>query len=127
MYSKELNNKLKQLNIEDFIWLVYIGIIVLSWYSNSLERKYFLSNNYECKKNYQYIMRIIFSILVVVYLYFLKSSFDDYKNLKVTDSDHKKKLVTISLIASLCIAISGFLLLYIAFADDNLTVELAFN
>ena len=127
MYNKELNDKLKQLDTEDFIWLIYIGIIILSWYSNNLERRYFLSNNYSCKKNYQMIMRIIFSILVVVYLYFLKSSLDDYRNLKVTDSIKKKKLVIISLIASLFIAISGFLLLYIAFVDDDLTVEIAFN
>ena len=127
MHNEELNNKLKQLNTEDFIWLVYIGIIILSWYSNNLERRYFLSNNYNCKKNYQMIMRIIFSILIVVYLYFLKNSLDDFRNLKLTDSIKKKKLVIISLIASICIAISGFLLLYIAFVDDDLTVEIAFN
>lgn len=127
MHNEELNNKLKQLNTEDFIWLVYIGIIMLSWYSNNLERRYFLSNNYNCKKNYQMIMRIIFSILIVVYLYFLKNSLDDFRNLKLTDSIKKKKLVIISLIASMCIAISGFLLLYIAFVDDDLTVEIAFN
>ncbi len=127
MHNEELNNKLKQLNTEDFIWLVYIGIIMLSWYSNNLERRYFLSNNYNCKKNYQMIMRIIFSILIVVYLYFLKNSLYDFRNLKVTDSIKKKKLVIISLIASICIAISGFLLLYIAFVDDDLTVEIAFN
>lgn len=127
MHNEELNNKLKQLNTEDFIWLLYIGIIILSWYSNNLERRYFLSNNYNCKKNYQMIMRIIFSILIVVYLYFLKNSLDDFRNLKVTDSIKKKKLVIISLIASICIAISGFLLLYIAFVDDDLTVEIAFN
>ena len=127
MHNEELNNKLKQLNTEDFIWLVYIGIIMLSWYSNNLERRYFLSNNYNCKKNYQMIMRIIFSILIVVYLYFLKNSLDDFRNLKLTDSIKKKKLVIISLIASICIAISGFLLLYIAFVDDDLTVEIAFN
>ena len=48
-----LNNKLKALNIEDFIWIVYIGIIILSFYSNSLERKYYLSNDLICKKKYQ--------------------------------------------------------------------------
>ena len=28
MHNEELNNKLKQLNTEDFIWLLYIGIII---------------------------------------------------------------------------------------------------
>ena len=45
MNYDELNRKLKQLKAEDFIWLIYIGIIIMSWYSNSLERKYFIYND----------------------------------------------------------------------------------
>ena len=41
MNYEELNNKLKQLKIEDFIWVIYIGIIILSWYANNLEKKIF--------------------------------------------------------------------------------------
>ena len=39
MNYNEINSKLEQLNMEDRIWIVYIGIILLSWYSNSIERK----------------------------------------------------------------------------------------
>ena len=42
MNYEELNSKLKQIRIEDFIWVIYIGIIILSWYANSLEKKYFI-------------------------------------------------------------------------------------
>lgn len=38
MNSDELDKKLKQLKTEDFIWLIYIGIIIMSWYSNNLEK-----------------------------------------------------------------------------------------
>ena len=127
MTSSELNNRLKQLTIEDFIWIVYLGIIALSFFSNHLERKYFLTKNIYDKNNYQNIIILIFSILVVVYLYFLKSAINDLKNLKPTDTEKKKKLVKLSFIASLLIAISGFIFLYIALSDENLDVELAFN
>lgn len=127
MNSSELNSRLKQLTIEDFIWIVYLGIIALSFFSNHLERKYFLTKNIYDKKNYQNIIILIFSILVVVYLYFLKSAINDLKNLKPTDTEKKKKLVKLSFIASLLIAISGFIFLYIALSDENLDVELAFN
>ena len=127
MNNEKLNNKLKELNIEDFIWIIYIGIIFLSWYSNSLERKYFLTNDQESKEKYRGIIIIIFSILIVVYLYFLKSSIDDLRELKPTDSPKKKKLVYLSFIASLLIAISGAIFLYIAISDEDLNVELAFN
>ena len=127
MVDSSLNEKLKELDIEDFIWIVYIGIIILSYYSNSLERKYFLTNDLESKEKYRNIIILIFSILIIVYLYFLKSSFDDLRSLKPYDSEKKKRLVTLSFIASLLIAISGFIFLYIAIVDDELNVELAFN
>ena len=125
--SKELENKLKELNIEDFIWVIYIGIIILSWYSNSLERKYFTKKDEKAKKQYREIMIGIFVVLLIVYFYFLYSSFQDIKELKPTDSDKKKKLVILSFLGSLFIVLSGIIFLYIAFTDENLNVELAFN
>lgn len=122
-----LNEKLNQLKVEDYIWLIYIGIILLSWYSNSLERKYFLCNDLQSKKKYRTIMIIIFSILVVVYLYFLKNSFKDLKKVNPFDPKKKKDLIFLSFLASLLIFISGLIFLYIALVDEELNVELAFN
>lgn len=127
MNDSELENKLRELNIEDIVWIVYIGIIFLSWYSNSLERKYLIEKNPEDKEKYRSIIVVIFFILIIVYIYFLKSSYEDIKNLKPTDSAKKRELVMLSFIASLLIAISGAIFLFIALADDNLDVELAFN
>lgn len=127
MNKEELKNKLQQLNNEDFIWIVYIGIIILSFYSNSLERKYYVSNDLTSKEQYRKIIIIIFSILIIVYLYFLKDALEDIRKLRKTDSEQKKRLVTLSFIASLLITISGFIFLYIAIVDVDLNVELAFN
>ena len=99
----------------------------MSWYSNSLERKYYTCNDLQAKEKYRDIIIGIFIALLCVYLYFLYSAFNDYKKLKPSDSEKKKRLVTLSLIASLLIVISGTIFLYIAFADKDLNVELAFN
>ena len=123
----DLSNKLKQLDIEDFIWIIYIGIIILSFYSNSLERNYYINKDNYCKNRYISITQIIFFILIIVYLYFLKDSIDSIRSLKSSDSIKKKKLVYLSFIASLLIAISGFIYLYISFVNDDLSVEIAFN
>ncbi len=125
--KKDVEKRLKQINIEDFIWTIYIGIIILSFYSNKVEKKYFIYNNIKDKKKYQEINIIIFSILLVVYLYFLKSSFDDIKSLNKSDTIKKKKLVYLSFLASCFITISGFIFLYIALSDKDLDIELAFN
>lgn len=123
----DLEEKLKEIKIENFIWVIYIGIIFFSFYSNSLEKRYYIYNDQNAKKKYRETLLIIFSILLVVYYYFLKSSLDDYNNLKETDSKEKKDLVTLSLLGSLFIFISGIIFLYVAYKDQNIDVELAFN
>jgi len=127
MNYNEINEKLKQIKIEDYVWIIYIGIIFLSWYSNNLERKYFIYNDLECKENYRKIMIFIFSILVIVYFYFLKSSVNDINNINITDSEEKRNLTYLSFVGSLLIAISGVIFLYIAIKDEDINVEIAFN
>lgn len=125
--DSNINERLKQINIEDFIWIIYLGIIALSFYSNNLEKKYFLNNDLVSKEKYKRIIILIFSILIIVYLYFLKDSIDSIKSLKETDSQETKNLAYLSFLASLLISISGFLYLYIAYKDENIDIELAFN
>ena len=127
MNNNEVNNKISQLNVEDFIWIIYLLIIIMSYYANYLERNYYLTNNKYNRDRYRKVMIIIFSILIVVYVYFLKNSVEDLNNLEPTDSLKKKRLVTLSFFASLFIAGSGFIFLYIAIVDEELNVELAFN
>lgn len=127
MNYEQINKKIKEINTEDMIWVVYIGIIFLSFVSNSLEKKYYMNNDIKSKEKYQKIMIFIFAVLLIVYVYFLKSSIESIKNLKPSDSKKKKELVYLSFLASLLIAISGVIFLYIAIVDDNLDVELAFN
>ena len=50
MSNEKLNERLKTLKTEDFIWVIYIGIILASWYSNALERKYLLTNDKNSKE-----------------------------------------------------------------------------
>jgi len=78
-------------------------------------------------KKYRKTLITIFTILIFVYLYFLKGSIDDIKNLKQSDSYEKKLFTILSFIASLLIAISGFIFLYIAIRDKQIDIELAFN
>ena len=127
MNNGEITQRLKELKIEDFIWVIYIGIIFFSWFANSLERKYFVFNDVESRDKYRKVMTGIFIVLVIVYFYFLRESYNDLKELKPTDSDKRKELVTLSFIASLLIFISGIIILYIVVSDEFLEVEIAFN
>ena len=124
--NNEIKDRLKDLKVEELIWIVYLGIIFLSFYSNSLERDYFINKNDESKEKYRKIMIFIFSILVIVYYYFFSDSLKDLKNIEFYDEGKKQK-VLLSFVASSLILISGIIFLYLAYKDENLDVELAFN
>ena len=125
--GNDIEEKLRQIRIEDYIWVIYIGIIALSYYSNYLEKKYYVSGDLYSKDKYRNIIILIFSILLIVYFYFLYDSYKSVSDLKSSDSEKKKRLVYLSFLASLLIFISGAIFLYIAFTDTDLNVELAFN
>lgn len=125
-----MDDRLKKLNdikIENFIWIIYIGIIILSWYANSKEKNYLLYNDQRSKKEYQNLLIFIFTILVIVYYYFAKDSHDSLKNIGPEDSDKKKGLLFASFIGSSLILISGIIFLGIAILDEEIDVEIAFN
>ena len=121
-----LESKLREIKIENFIWLIYIGIIILSYYSNYLEKDYFINKNNKSKEKYREILIIIFSILLIVYLYFFIDSISDIKNINKYNND-KKNLVLLSSLASLLVLISGIIFIYISYKDENIDVEIAFN
>ena len=120
-------DKLKDIEIENKIWILYIGIIILSWYANSKEKTFLLYNDGKNKKEYQNLLILIFSILVIIYYYFAKDSYDKLININEFDSNKKKHLLYLSFIASFLILISGIIFLNIAIQDDQIDVELAFN
>lgn len=114
-----LEERLRTLEIEDFIWIIYIGIIILSFYSNNLERDYLINDSIDSKNRYRFILFIIFVILVIIYLY---NVVDNIKNL-----DLNNKYQYMSLIASIFILISGIIYLIIIIKDEEINVEIAFN
>lgn len=120
-------DKLKDIKTENYIWLIYIVIIILSFYANSKEKEYILYNDFKSKKEYQNLLITIFSILLVIYYYFAKNGYDDLINLDENETDKKKFLTLLSFIGSALILISGIIFLGIAIVDDNIDVEIAFN
>ena len=119
--------KLNDIRTENMVWLVYIGIIILSYYANSKEKRYLLYNDQKAKQEYQNLLIIIFSILLVIYYHFAKDSYEDVQKLNNFDSKKKKTLTKFSFLGSFLILISGIIFLGLAIADDDIDIELAFN
>lgn len=120
-------DRLQDIRIENYIWVIYIIIIFISWYANSKEKKFILYNDEVSRMEYQNLLVLIFSILLIIYYYFTKSSYDDLNELTINDGNKKIILTYASFIASLLILISGMIFLTIAIMDEEIDVELAFN
>lgn len=125
--SKETEERLKQIKAENYVWVIYIFLIILCFISNYYEKDYFITNNQISKEKYRNILIFIFSVALLVYTYFLYDSYKDYKNLSIYDNKKKKDFTKYSLIGSILIFIAGAIFLYIAINDQDIEVELAFN
>ena len=89
--------------------------------------KYILYNDNIAKKEYQNIMILIFTILVIIYYHFSNDSYEDLENLNEKDSEKKKNLTFMSFIGSVLVLLSGLIFLTIVIIDDNIDTEIAFN
>lgn len=123
----EKKKRIKQIEIENTIWLVYIFIIGLCLYANSFEKNYFETGNINSKETYRNLTIIIFTIAIIIYIYFFKDSYDGIKSMSQHASKKTKDLNNLSFIGTILILISGIIFLYIAVIDKDLDVELAFN
>lgn len=120
-------DKLKEIKDENIVWIIYIGIIILSYYANSKEVKYILYNDEKSRRKYQNTMILIFTILIIIYYHFTKSSYKNIKKLNINDSEKKKILTFASYIGAILVLISGIIFLTIAVLDEEIEVEIAFN
>lgn len=120
-------NRLKALEIEDFIWIILIGIILLSFYANNIERDFLITGTEYQKEKYRQLLIFIFTIVTLVYLYYANESKKEYQKLKTTDTTKKKVNTTLSYLASILILCAGLIYIYISITDTELDIELAYN
>lgn len=120
-------DRLKEIKDENIVWIIYIGIIILSYYANYKEVKYILYNDEKSRKKYQDTMILIFTILVIIYYHFTKQTYINIKKLNSRDSEKKITLTYASFIGTLLVLISGIIFLSIVILDENIEVEIAFN
>lgn len=123
----EQNVILEKIQIEEYIWIIYLIIIGLSFYANSLEKKYYKYSDIESKEKYRQFTILIFLIALIVYIYFFNDNYNEVKNLKLSDSYDRKFFNNANLAASTLILIAGTIFLFIAIYDVNLDTEIAFS
>ncbi len=119
------NERIKKINTENNIWIIYLGIIFLSFLANYYEKDYFINNNTNSKNIYRKLNILVFIILLLVYSYFENDAIKSFKNKNKSNKQYKYD--NLSLIASTLVLISGIIFLYILIVDKDLLEEIAFN
>ena len=63
---------------------------------------------------------------MIVYIYFFYDSYSSLKDIEKYSKEKQKKML-LSFLGSTFILLSGIIFLYLAYIDNDLDVELAFN
>lgn len=123
----ELEERVRAIRQENFVWIIYLVVIGISYYANKLEIDYFKTNNEESAKWYRYLEILVFSIVTIIYLYFTIKDYMEVMSLSDDDSYNKKKYAYLSLISDVAFLFAAGILLYIAIDDRNIEAEIFFD
>ncbi len=104
---REIEEKLKRLRNEDFIWIVYFFIVVFALFSNQLDRRYLLNKDIESYRREKNINIAIFFVAFFIYLYFVLLLTKDLGAMEKNFNNKKYRATFIQLIAALLFLIGG--------------------
>ena len=71
-------DRLNDIKIENYIFIIYYIIITISLYANKVETEYLITDNKEIREKYRKLLFVIFGMAFLVYLYYTISNYDDY-------------------------------------------------
>lgn len=115
-----MNNKLygdlNRIRREDFIWGVYLIVILMALVSNYFEKQYVMYKDNFSRKRYVYINRIIFTTLLFVYIYFVIDGYNQVSKLNINDNKRKINNTFLSYTGSVVNLIGGIIFLYVAYS-----------
>lgn len=77
---KDINENLKELEIEDFIWVISLFSACFALLSNKLEKDYLYTHNLSKEKEYKTINITLLVIAFFIYLYFMMLNYKRIKN-----------------------------------------------
>lgn len=125
--DNELEKRLKEINVENIVFGIFIIIIIMGYYANDREVDFFLNRNEDAKRDYYYIMIFIFLVVVIISGYYSYQSYIDVLNLNKREYSKRKEYTNLNFIANTLALISGLIYLYIAITDKNIEAEISLS
>ena len=122
--NDNLKKRLKEIEVEDMVLGIFIVIIILAYTANKIEKNYFIKGLEIDKNKYYYLSIFIFSIVVIINIYFFKISYEDVVTITDDIPNNVKEYAYLTLLASILSLIAGIIILYIAISDTEIDAEI---
>ena len=116
---KEIYKTLRELEIEDWIWIITLFSAIFAIISNIFERNYVKTKNPESKNIYKTINVTLLTISFFVYLYFLLLSYSRIKAINPTTSFKQARLTNINFIGAVLFIVASVISIFVEIYSDD--------
>lgn len=114
--------RLKEIKINDFIFVVYIVISIAAIICNNIEEDN-IKNNKESTKVITSIRSAIIIVGILIYLYFVYTSYKNFKNPNKNLSKKDKKANNYALLSSILFLIASIIVFYVNLLNTNEEID----
>lgn len=118
-----LTKNLKELETEDFIWIIYSFIVIGAIISNEFEKKWLINRNRQAKKVFKTINITIFVVSFFIYAYFVILTYQRFKETKKDAKISNLFLNNANFIAACLFLIGGMIYLFTEIASNSELTE----
>lgn len=117
----EINNKIKEIKIENIVIYIYFILLIVYLYANKVEINYLYFKNELDKEKYKNLLYIFFGISLIISLLFainnIKELYEYEENIEVY------KLKELSALSGILIVITTIIYIYIIYKDKDINLE----
>ncbi len=114
--------RLKEIKINDVIFVVYIVISIAAIICNNIEEDN-IKNNKESTKVITSIRSAIIIVGILIYLYFVYTSYKNFKNPDKNLSNKDKKANNYALLSSILFLIASIIVFYVNLLNTNEEID----
>ena len=110
---------LHEVQVEDYIWYIYIFLAIFALVSNHYEKDYLKTHNKKEESIFRTINTEIFIVTFIIYLYFVYINYKHIKRLDPNSSPRQVLLANAGFISSVLFLIAGGISLLISLYGDD--------
>ena len=115
---KDISENLKELEIEDFIWIISLFSACFALLSNKLEKDYLYTHNLSKEKEYKTINITLLVIAFFIYLYFMMLNYKRIKR-KTHESFRQMRINNANFLAATLIVLATIIYIMTSILSTN--------